>query len=72
MKIDFSWIEDATDRAQLMTLWEAGDRDAYFRAYDAVWIRQGGRGSSNSHQPNPKEDYYGDERYQSKDSYLPG
>ena len=70
MKIDFSWIEDEADRVQLMALWEAGDRDTYFRAYDAVWIKQGGKGSTNSHQPNPNEDYYGDENRISDLLYL--
>lgn len=74
MNIDFTWIEDATDRAQLMALWEAGDRDAYFKVHDAVHLKQLGikKFPTNFHQPNPNEDYYGDERYQSKDSYLPG
>jgi hypothetical protein len=74
IKIDFSWIEDEADRAKLMAVWQAGDRDAYFKLHDAVWLKQLGIKElpSNSHQPNPNEEYYGDSRYQSKDSYLPG
>lgn len=63
MSIDFTWIEDEADRLQLMTLWESdGDSEIYWKAYDAVWERQGGKGTLNSHQPNPNEDYYGDSK----------
>lgn len=74
IKIDFTWVEDEGDKTQLMALWEAGDREVYFKVHDAVWLKQLGieKFPTNSHQPNPNEDYYGNSRYQSKDSYLPG
>jgi hypothetical protein len=74
MKFDFTWIEDEAQRAQLMALWAAGDRSAYFKLHDAMYLKQLGIEAfpTISHQPNPNENYYGDESYQSKDSYLPG
>lgn len=74
MKFDFTWIEDEAQRAQLMALWAAGDRSAYFKLHDAMYLKQLGIEAfpTISHQLNPNEDYYRDESYQSKDSYLPG
>ena len=65
MKIDFTGSEDEAEREQLMALWAAGDRSAYFKLHDAMYLKQLGIEAfpTISHQPNPNENYYGDESY---------
>ena len=65
MKIDFTGSEDEAEREQLMALWAAGDRSAYFKLHDAMYLKQLGVEAlpTISQHPNPNENYYGDESY---------
>jgi hypothetical protein len=65
MKIDFTGSEDEAEREQLMALWAAGDRSAYFKLHDAMYLKQLGIEAfpTTYQQPNPNENYYSDESY---------